>query len=352
MAKRLPVSGTFELTPRCNLNCRMCYIHMSPDEQCSCGKELTTQQWLDIGKQAVEAGMVYLLLTGGEPLLRPDFLTIYMDMVRRGVKVSVNTNGSCINQEIADCFRRYPPEQVNITLYGASAETYRELCGVASGYEAARNGVRLLKEAGVQVNLNTTFTTCNLADMDALVAYAKAEELPIRTAAYVFPKSRNGGEAQAVALTPEAHGCAMAHFERLTMTDERFQKRVEAVRKCVHDHTQRTLASEKEPSSCMAGRGAFWVSWDGKMLPCGMLPEDSVDLLTKRFADAWDHTCRNMDRVFLPNECGECQYRPICPMCAALTQNLNGDYAAVPRQMCRYIQSYCKSILEMQNDLS
>ena len=76
--EHIPVSGTFELTPRCNLNCKMCYIHMSEKEQCAAGKELTTKQWIDIGEQAVSQGMVYLLLTGGEPLIRPDFSEIYI----------------------------------------------------------------------------------------------------------------------------------------------------------------------------------------------------------------------------------------------------------------------------------
>ncbi len=83
-AKRMPVSGTFELTPRCNLSCRMCYIHLSGAEQSARGRELTTEEWLSVGRQAVDAGMVYLLLTGGEPMLRKDFVTIYSEMVKMG----------------------------------------------------------------------------------------------------------------------------------------------------------------------------------------------------------------------------------------------------------------------------
>ena len=87
----IPVSGTFELTPRCNLSCEMCYIRMSPAEEAIMGTELTTEAWFSLGKQAVDAGMVYLLLTGGEPLLRPDFSEIYSGLAEMGILLTLNT---------------------------------------------------------------------------------------------------------------------------------------------------------------------------------------------------------------------------------------------------------------------
>ena len=140
--KRIPVSGTFELTPRCNLSCRMCYIHMSGEEQASRGRELTTEEWLTLGRRAVDAGMIYLLLTGGEPMLRPDFSTIYSEMVKMGVMVSVNTNATMVTPEILACFQKHPPETVNVTLYGASPETYGSLCGVRGATRRPLKGSR------------------------------------------------------------------------------------------------------------------------------------------------------------------------------------------------------------------
>ena len=73
----IPVSGTFELTPRCNLACRMCYIRLTPEQMAPIGRERSAKEWLDIAQQAKDAGMTFLLLTGGEPTLRADFLEIY-----------------------------------------------------------------------------------------------------------------------------------------------------------------------------------------------------------------------------------------------------------------------------------
>ena len=118
-AKKVPVSGTFELTPRCNFNCKMCYIHLTEEEQRKKGEELTAAQWINIGKEATDQGMLYLLLTGGEPTLRPDFCEIYTELVKMGLFVSINTNASLVNSKILDCFIKYKPEKINITLYGS-----------------------------------------------------------------------------------------------------------------------------------------------------------------------------------------------------------------------------------------
>lgn len=350
-AKRIPVSGTFELTARCNLNCRMCYIHMSPEQQSACGKELTAAQWLQLGRQAVDAGMIYLLITGGEPMLRPDFLEIYREMVKMGVKVSINTNGTLITPEILECFRKYPPEMVNVSIYGASSATYHSLCGVASGYEKAIQGILRLKEAGLRVNINTTFTSCNEADLEALTAFAKEHALPIRTAAYVYPKVRNGQEEQTVTLSPEDHGRLAARFDRLMLSKERLASRRQQILTCVTGNPAPDKIPAKRPSGCMAGRGAFWITWEGEILSCGMLPDASVNVLQKSFTDCWSVICEGMTQVYLPEECSVCPYDPICPVCAALTQSLNGDTAAVPREMCRYIRSYSESFLAMTDGL-
>ena len=122
-AKRIPVSGTFELTSRCNLDCKMCYVHMSKAEQDKIGRELTAEQWIDLGRQAVDAGMIYLLLTGGEPLLRPDFQEIYTALIQMGLMMTINTNATLMTPQIIELFKKHRPEKVNVTLYGMSDET-------------------------------------------------------------------------------------------------------------------------------------------------------------------------------------------------------------------------------------
>lgn len=193
----IPVSGTFELTPRCNLSCEMCYIRMSAAEEAAMGQELTADEWLSLGRQAVDAGMVYLLLTGGEPLLRPDFAEIYSGLAKMGIMLTLNTNGTLINEYIVQCMEHNPPEKVNVTLYGASGDTYQKVCGNANGYKAALQGIGLLKEAKIPVCINTTYTRHNASDMEYIVSFAKENGIPVRMTSYLFPPLRCRRETDA-----------------------------------------------------------------------------------------------------------------------------------------------------------
>ena len=354
--KGMPVSGTFELTPRCNLSCKMCYIHMTGEEQASRGRELTTEEWLAVGRQAVDAGMVYLLLTGGEPMLRKDFTAIYSEMVKMGVVVSVNTNGTLITPEILECFQKHPPETVNVTLYGASPETYAGLCGVRGGYEKAFEGVRALIGAGVRVIINTTFTARNAKDMEALVAFAKEVGVPIRTAAYTVPPVRNGHEDCGICLSSEEQGRLNARFEYLTSTPQQRATKAAFLRKAMEAEEARVkdiLPTRGDPLGCMAGRGQFWMAWNGEMYPCGMLSDYAVKPSEggMDFADMWRQTHTRTEAIYLPAACAECALRRVCPSCAAVTHSNHGDTAKPVEGMCTYTKTYVNTFLELMDTM-
>ena len=133
--KKIPLNAAFELTPRCNLNCRMCYIH-SPQKDCSfIDKELTAQQWIKLASDARDAGLLNLILTGGEIFLREDFENIYEGISKMGLSIILYTNASLIDQEKVKWLGRMPPSSMEITLYGASAQTYDKVCGNAKAYK-------------------------------------------------------------------------------------------------------------------------------------------------------------------------------------------------------------------------
>ena len=130
-----PLSGTFELTPRCTLDCKMCYIHNKANDLAVIEKEKPTEWWLDLAKKAQGAGMLLLLLTGGECMLRKDFEEIYLACKKMGLLITINTNATLIDEEKIKFFKENPPQRVNITLYGMSRETYGNLCGVPEAFD-------------------------------------------------------------------------------------------------------------------------------------------------------------------------------------------------------------------------
>lgn len=346
--KRIPVSGTFELTSRCNLSCRMCYIHMNAKDQCCFGKELSTQQWLQIADEAIEAGMIYCLLTGGEPLLRPDFKEIYTYLVKKGVLVTVNTNGILITPEIVQLFQEYRPEKINISLYGASEETYQRVCN-QSMYKKAKEGILMLKEAGIRVNINTTFTKLNESDLNELVTFAKEEGIPIRTTAFVFPPVRNKQNAESdIYLSQKEMGILSAKFDSLTMDQERIKRRQNYIHKCL-SVTYGEEAIEKK-LSCMAGRGSFWISWNGEMYPCGMLDGYKAYIIKDSFTNVWKNICEQTNTIVLPKECSVCKYQKICASCAAVSASLYEKTNHLPIEMCERTEAYIQEFLKLNKE--
>ena len=183
----IPLSGTFELTSRCNLDCRMCYIHKRANDPAALREELPAADWIRLAENAQRAGMLLLLLTGGEPLLRSDFPEIYTACRRLGLLVSVNTNGTRIDEDVIALWKKYPPLRVNLTLYGAKPESYRRLCGHEDAYMRAYRAVDLLCKAGIRCKLNFSATPENLDDLPEIFAFAKERDLPLQVASYMFP---------------------------------------------------------------------------------------------------------------------------------------------------------------------
>ena len=123
-----PINGSIELLPLCNMNCRMCYVRLSRQEMNQMGSLHPLEDWMRIGEEMQKAGVVFMLLTGGEPLLYPGFRELYLKLQALGMILKVNTNGTLIDEEWAAFFGAHRPRRINITLYGASEKPYRELC--------------------------------------------------------------------------------------------------------------------------------------------------------------------------------------------------------------------------------
>ena len=221
-----PLAGNFELTARCNFDCKMCYVHLTAEEQRRRGRELTADEWLAIAEEARSRGMLFLLLTGGEPLIRADFRYLLTELKKMGLLVSVNSNGSLIDRDWLEFFRHEPPFRFNITLYGGSDAAYERLCGRTMFGRVTEN-IRALRELGIGVKLNASMTPYNIGDMEQI--YHIAEELgtPMQLATYMFPPIRR--DESAVGHNDRFTACEAADYsvrwDRLRLTPEQFQER-------------------------------------------------------------------------------------------------------------------------------
>lgn len=337
--KKLAASGTFELTARCNLSCKMCYIHKAENDGNALSKELPTVFWLDMVRQTREAGTLTMLITGGEPLLRKDFREIYFACKQAGFLVSVNTNGTLLRDEDIALFAQYPPVRLNISLYGASPETYAALCGIGEMYNRVTENIRKLRAAGVNVKINYTVTPYNREDISAVFAFGREIGVPVQHTTYLFPPVRacDGVCGEAARLDPqEAAECELLCM-REKLGAEDFRRHCSAMMKGTAGVTVSDEDGTRDPTErifCRAGTSSYWITYDGRLLPCGMLQEPSFPLTNQPFAEAWRSVQAATDHILMPAQCTDCRLRQHCEVCAAVCYGENGRFSAVPRYLC------------------
>lgn len=340
----IPYSGCFELTSRCNLDCKMCYIHKRTNDHEVIKKEWSAQDWIDLVKECGKKGMLNLLLTGGEPLIRKDFFEIFESCKKLGMMVSINSNATCIDQNVINYFKGNAPTRINITLYGASPETYEALCGDGAAYHKAVNAILALKRIGVLVKLNYSVTPYNIQDMGKVYQFAKENRLPIQYATYMFPPMRacEMSDCSADRLTAEQSAKAQVEYDQLRFNEqeikERWKKQLRGLD--VADPDKECQEVPNTHLKCRAGSSTFWVTWDGKMRPCGMMTSPSVDLNQIPFGQAWDELRKATKEIYVPSQCVECDLRNVCDQCAAICYAETGAFTNVPEYMCDRTKSY------------
>ncbi|MCQ2419124.1 MAG: radical SAM protein [Clostridia bacterium] len=351
----LPINGTFELTPRCNFNCKMCYVHLTESEQQKRGRELTADQWIKIGEDAIKAGTVFLLLTGGEPTLRPDFLEIFRTLKAMGLIVSINSNGMLLQGELFHALCEDPPSRINITLYGITNETYEKQCGLPA-YDRVITNIKNLREAGIEVKVNMSVTPDNSDDLQAV--YDKAKELGahVQSTPYMFPPIRLHPElcGQNFRLPADEAGCMMAEHEFANSTEDQLKRRYDALDKGIllpSDRDEECLEeAEGEAMHCRGGVTTFWLDWDGKMAPCGQMSEPAFDVLKLGFNEAWQRTRAAAAAIRLPAECSVCPIKNICHPCAAMCYCETGNFNKKPEYVCKMRQSYIGRMQELRDE--
>ena len=338
--RRIPLSGTFELSPLCNFACRMCYVRKTAAEVRAHHRPMMDYaDWLRIAREAKEQGLLFLLLTGGEPLMWPGFWELYAELVDMGMLVAVNTNGSLIDDEAIARFRQRPPRRVNITLYGGSDATYEALCGAKGEFGRVDRAIRSLKAAGISVKLNCSLTPYNSGDLEAMVAYAKELGIQLDLAHYMFPPIRRDPDAVGVneRFTPEQTARSRVRGMELQWGPDACRAFLERVKQgCAEPPGLEEGCYDPVDGRvrCRAGSASFWITWDGLMTACGMMPEPKVDLAGKSFPHAWRELTEATAQMRLSGVCERCENKQICHPCAAMAAAETGSPEGVPQYLC------------------
>lgn len=355
-SRGIPLSGTFELTSRCNFDCRMCYIHRRANDAAALTGEKDAKWWLSLAEECCREGMLLLLLTGGEPLLRPDFREIYSGCRKMGLMVSLNTNGSLLDDSMVEFLAADPPARVNLTLYGASRETYGALCGVPEAYDRVVRAILQLQSAGVLLKLNYSITPQNRQDAPRVYAFAREHGLALQAASYMFPPVRacEQGACTSQRLTPEEAAEAKLEYDRSRFSPEELRQRWQRLLEgqTVPDPQQECQELPTQRIRCRAGSSTFWVTWNGHMRPCGMMTQPDVALESGAFSQAWQQIRTLREDILVPAKCTACSMRNACDQCPALCFAETGSFTGVPAYMCQETAHFLKQIQrELAQDL-
>lgn len=337
--RRIPINGGFELTPYCNLACKMCYVK----ETAPGLPVMDRNAWLDIARQAADAGTMFVALSGGEPLLHPDFRQIYSGLKKLGMVVTINTNATLIDEEMADFLAKDMPRRVNVTLYGASEEVYERLCGNGKAFEKAIRGIEWMLERGIPVKINITPTTINYPDLDDMLEICKKHGLPVEMALYVFePIRKQQPEQQLYRLSPEQIAIAHERWDRYVYSEEGMAARSAYAAKALKVFDESRKTEGLVPIRCSAGTTGYTICWDGKMVPCTGMIRPRADVREMGFAAAWEETKKEREGIRVPAICAGCSLRPFCLVCAAIAFHAHGVFDRPVGYMCEATRAYAE----------
>lgn len=311
---KTPICATFELTPRCNLDCKMCYVH-NQDSNTLKDKELSTEEWKRVFDEAYDCGLMFATLTGGECLLRHDFKELYLHLWNRRVYITVFSNGVMINDDYVEFFKTYKPNKVQISLYGSNEEGYLNVTG-HRGFEKAVASIRKLMAAGIAVQIAVTPSSYMKDDYISVIRFCKENGFSYKPGEFTLIKNRDDSEKSDHYLSVD---------EILTMATERaLLSGPLTPMDCAPPPCGGSCTEAPKGLACNAGKISAVVSWDGRMFLCTALPVSKASVLEMSYADAWEKTKEAAGEILLGADCVGCPYDSICPKCPPM--RLDGLY--------------------------
>jgi radical SAM protein with 4Fe4S-binding SPASM domain len=318
--KRVPLAFELELTARCDNNCRHCYINLPAGDAGARARELTVPEIDDLAGQAAELGSLWCLVTGGEPLLRPDFADAYLAIKRRGLLVSVFTNACLIGREAIDLFKRYPPRDLEITVYGVTRETYEAVTRIPGSYDRFIVGLSKLESAGIRPRLKAMALRSNVHEIREIAAFCRRYTKDyFRFDPQLHLRYDRDGARNAEIKTERLPPGDVARLERADSEHH------QAMRKeCDRLVPRKKTGRRQSLFFCRAGLDSFTIGWDGTFKLCGALtdPRCTCDLRTLPLRKAWETFAPGV-RARTPagkrsgTACRECELLNLCLWCPA-----------------------------------
>jgi radical SAM protein with 4Fe4S-binding SPASM domain len=331
--KRAPVEVSIEVTRRCPLDCLHCYNNLPMNDAAARLQELTFEEHCRLLDELVESGCLWLTYTGGEIFARRDFLDIYTEAKKRGFLVTLFTNGTMITPRIADYLAEWRPFAIEITLYGATKETYEALTQVPGSYNKCMNAIRLLVERNLPLKLKTVPTSINKHEVYEMKRMAEDDfHAEFKFDPLVNPRIDCSQSPLAVRLSPE-EVVALDYFDPSRQLE---------YKRLLDDERRAHAAQGENPDAnhryfCGGGMSGCAIDPTGRMSICVISHQQGYDIRGGSFREGWNGRLgeiRNQERT-KETICDRCQIRSVCGMCPANGELESGDPESPVEFLCR-----------------
>ena len=329
---RVPLNGTLELTSNCNLKCVHCYV--APVQR---SDELDTKEIFRIMDEIAEAGCLWLTLTGGEPLFRPDFEEIYQYAKKKGLIITLFTNATLMTEKIADIFAEYPPFSIEVSIYGATAQTYECVTQKPGSFHDCIRGINLIKERNLPLKLKTMALTLNRHELELLKEYAESINVSFRFDPIIIPRLDGSKRAYEFRLTPE----------EVVELDRQEEARMEEWAEFWQRYSVRSRLTDKL-FLCGAGRNSFHINYLGKLSTCEMYQLENYDLRKGSFAKGWFNFIHGVIAQHRKhsNKCNVCNKISLCGQCPGWSYLEFGDRESAIEYLCEVTELRHKAIAD------
>jgi len=325
LEKRMPYMGVLELTYRCNQSCCHCYCNLRIDD----GRkkdELTTEEIKRILDELAEAGCLWLLLSGGEILVREDFWDIYLYALRKGMLVPLFTNATLIDEEAARRFAEFPPLGIDISIYGSNPSLHDSITGSKGSFKKMMDGVSWLRRYQVKFFMKAIVMTLNLHDLNNMQKLAEDLGAEFRSDAILSPRTDGGME-------PAKYRLSVSEIVKLDLAEEGDYK------VCKETFADLWGKTEDNMLACGGGIFGFNINPYGTLSPCTMYSSFQHPLKGASFKDAWARLTKEYEarrKDLTPVECRSCSMLFICPNCPAWAELEAKSFTKKVNYLCEY----------------
>ncbi|MBU0545085.1 MAG: heme b synthase [Proteobacteria bacterium] len=334
----------WEITRNCNLSCIHCRASATNGPYTG---ELDTEASLKLLDQITDTGNPIVILTGGEPLLRPDIFDIAAYGTKKGLRIVMAPNGTLITESTAKKMVASGIKRISISIDGPTKESHDSFRGVEGAFEGALRGIAFAKEAGLEFQINTTITKLNLKYIQTIqnlavslgaVAHHIFLLVPTGRGKYIIDQEISAKEYEETLnwfydqreKTPlQLKATCAPHYYRILR--QRAKEDGETV-------TFESHGLDAVTRGCLGGTGFCFISHTGIVQPCGFLHIECGNVTKNSFEKIWNSSevflsLRNFD--MLKGKCGICEFKKVCGGCRARAYEAAGDYMA-EEPLCSY----------------